>query len=202
MTQVKNYPNFKFLAKETRNSMDIFDIDNTLVITQAKIKVDNLLTGEKYNLTPEEFNSFKMENHFSFDFSEFNDEKLLTEGIIIEDVFILLKKSIEKKKAVGIITAREKKSMIRKFLLKNGVDVNPKFIFTVGGQYNKKYKGTVAERKRQAFMDLMKLGFDNFTFYDDDVKNLKIAKSMEKEFNIKMKLIYIKDNGISKRQKN
>ena len=37
----------------------VFDLDDTLVITDAKIKVCDKKTGECYALTPEEFNEYE-----------------------------------------------------------------------------------------------------------------------------------------------
>jgi FMN phosphatase YigB (HAD superfamily) len=182
------------MVNELKKKIIIFDFDDCLVKTSAKIKVNDTLTGKSYTITPEEFNNFKREKHLDLDFSEFNDIQILSDGIIIDEVFELLKKSIASKKAVGIITARESHSLIKNFLLSHGIDVNSKFIYTVGG-VDSKYVGTVPERKKMAFKELMDLGFNEFIFYDDDLGNLVMANKLPKEFNIKMKTVYIKHYG-------
>ena len=52
----------------------IFDLDDTLVISAAKIKVCNKKTGECYSLTPEEFNTYEKGEHEELNFDEFNQK--------------------------------------------------------------------------------------------------------------------------------
>ena len=42
------------------------------------------------------------------------------------------------------------------------------------------------------------MGFNDFTFFDDDEENIKLAKSLSKEPNIKMKAKLIKSKWIPK----
>mgnify|MGYP001240104011 FL=1 len=42
------------------------------------------------------------------------------------------------------------------------------------------------------------MGFNDFTFFDDDEENIKIAKSLNKESGIKMKAKLIKSKWIPK----
>ena len=44
----------------------------------------------------------------------------------------------------------------------------------------------IAKRKQQAFVEFINMGFKNFKFFDDDPENLKLAKELEKEYDIKM----------------
>ena len=90
----------------------VFDVDDTLVVTKSKIKVFNPKTGYEIELTPQEFNTFKTKPHDKFDFSDFRDLEILKGGKIIEWVFNILKRTIAKGKAVGIITARDDESLL------------------------------------------------------------------------------------------
>ena len=59
MEYLKTYEAFINEAKPYHKSkIVVFDLDDTLVISAAKIKVCNKKTGECYSLTPEEFNLF------------------------------------------------------------------------------------------------------------------------------------------------
>ncbi len=50
--------------KYTTDKILIFDIDDTIAITPAKIVVTDTKTGKSFELTPEEFNSYEMcQNH-------------------------------------------------------------------------------------------------------------------------------------------
>ena len=104
---------------------------NTLIVTKSKIKVFNPKTGYEIDLTPQEFNTFKTKPHDKFDFNDFRDLEILKAGKIIDWVFNILKRTISKGTAVGIITARDDSKLIYDFLMHNGVDVNPDFIFVI-----------------------------------------------------------------------
>ena len=49
----------------------IFDLDDTLVITDAKIRVCDSKTGECHELTPEEFNTYEKKRGHILDFDDF-----------------------------------------------------------------------------------------------------------------------------------
>ena len=59
--------------KEKYDSITIFDVDDTLVITKSKIKVHDPKTEETFELTPAQFNEFDMKNHQTMDFSDFRN---------------------------------------------------------------------------------------------------------------------------------
>jgi len=175
--------------KEKYDAITVFDVDDTLVVTQSKIRVKDMKTGEVFELTPAQFNEFEKHPHHEMDFSDFTNLDILKAGNIIEDIFSVLKKTMEDERRVGIITARDNKELIFQFLLHHGVVVNPKYIFAINDP-SLGFKGSVAERKKQAFYELVKIGFKDFIFYDDDLANIKIANSIPKEIkgvNIKTK---------------
>ena len=61
MRHIKEYREFLNEKKPYHASkIMVFDLDDTLVITDAKIKVYDKLTGDSYSLTPEEFNEQPM----------------------------------------------------------------------------------------------------------------------------------------------
>jgi hypothetical protein len=171
--------------KWTGDSITIFDIDDSLVISNAKIKVHDPETGKKYELTPKEFNEYQKDPNHVLDFSDFRNPDILKAGKIIDWVMNVLQKTLQIERAVGIITARDDKDLIIDFLLHNGVDINPDFIFAVNDPRSN-FTGSVAERKQQAFVEFINMGFRSFKFFDDDPENLRLAKELEKEYDIKM----------------
>lgn len=175
--------------KEKYDAITVFDVDDTLVITQSKIKVKDINTGETFELTPAQFNEFEKHPHHEMDFSDFTDLSILKAGTIIKKIFKVLKKTMEDGRRVGIITARDNRELIFQFLLHHGVIVNPKYIFAINDP-SLGFKGSIAEKKKQAFYELVKIGFKDFIFYDDDLENIRIANSIPKEIkgvNIKTK---------------
>ena len=174
----------------------VFDVDDTLVVTKSKIKVFNPKTGYEIELTPQEFNTFKTKPHDKFDFSDFRDLEILKGGKIIEWVFNILKRTIAKGKAVGIITARDDAKLIYDFLSHNGVKINPDYIFAINDP-SLGFTGSTAQKKKEAFMKFVQMGFRNFQFFDDDRENIKIANSLNKELpEVKIKATLIKQKWI------
>ena len=72
----------------------VFDLDDTLVISSAKIKVCNKKTGECYSLTPEEFNTYEKGEHEELNFDEFKSLEIMKAGKLIEYYLLLYSNSI------------------------------------------------------------------------------------------------------------
>lgn len=166
--------------KEKYDAITIFDVDDTLVVTQSMIRVTDTHTKETFELTPAQFNEFEKKAHHQMDFSDFQNLDILKAGKLIEKIFDVLKDTMAKNRRVGIITARDNKELIYQFLLHHGVIVNPKYIFAINDP-SIGFTGTVAEKKKQAFYELVKMGFKDFIFYDDDKENIRLANSVGKE---------------------
>tara|TARA_R110002072_G_scaffold761_2_gene6267 strand:+ start:214 stop:777 length:564 start_codon:yes stop_codon:yes gene_type:complete len=180
-----------------RKDITIFDVDDTLVVTRSKIKVHNPKTGFEVDLTPQEFNTFKTRPNDKLDFTDFQSLDILKGGKIIEWVFSILRRAIAKGAPVGIITARDDSKLIQQFLAHNGININPQYIFAINDPVLK-LKGSTAEKKKEAFKKFIDMGFNNFTFFDDDRENINIANSLNKEPGIKMKAKLIKQKWIPK----
>ncbi len=180
------------------NKINIFDVDDTLVVTSSKIKVFDGKTKKWFELTPQEFNHYKAEPHHKVDYSDFRDLEILKAGKTIEWVFDILRRSVRKGVPVGIITARDEKSIICDFLAHNDVNINCNYVYAINDPALG-FTGTTAEKKKEAFLRFIDLGFTDFTFYDDDPENIRIAKSLAKEDpSIKMKAKLIKQKWIPK----
>ena len=163
----------------------IFDIDDTIITTNAKIKVHDPKTGKNYEMSPKEFNEYRSDPHHVLDFSDFKNPDILKAGQIIDWVMNILQKTLQVERAVGVITARDSKDLIIDFLKHNGVDINPDFIFAVNDP-DSGFTGSIAKRKQQAFERFIDMGFKKFKFFDDDIENLKLAKELEAKYPIKM----------------
>jgi hypothetical protein len=176
----------------------IFDVDDTLVVTKSKIKVHNPKTGFSTELTPQEFNTFQQRPNDKMDFSDFQNPNILKGGMIIEWVFNILKRTIAKGKPVGIITARDSADLIYDFLSHHGININPDYIFAINDP-NLGFTGSTAQKKKEAFMKFVQMGFRNFKFFDDDKENVNIAKKLARENkDIKMDATLIKQKWIPK----
>ena len=187
----------RLFESNRKRAITIFDVDDTLVVTRSKIKVHNPKTGFSAELTPQQFNTFKKRPDDKMDFSDFQNLDILKAGKIIEWVFSILKRTIQRGKPVGIITARDDSKLIQQFLSHNGININPQYVFAINDP-KLKFKGSVAERKKEAFKKFINMGFSDFTFFDDDEENIKIAKELAKETGVKMKAKLIKQKWIPK----
>lgn len=169
----------------------VFDLDDTLVKTEAKVKILHKKTKEVIKeLTPEEFNKLVLKKNHILDFKDFDSSVLLRQGTIIHEIFEILKKSYNKKIPVAIVTARSSSELVRDFFLENGIDIHPELVIAINDpQY--KYKGSIAQRKGQAIKDLIDFGFKDLTFFDDNEDNLKLAKEATGYKNAKVHTIHV-----------
>jgi FMN phosphatase YigB (HAD superfamily) len=160
----------------------VFDLDDTLVITDAKIKVCDKKSGECFSLTPEEFNEYESNPDHELDFDDFKSLEIMKAGKMIDYYLKIFKEAYRMKLAVGIVTARDDQRMIYKWLREHvGFKIDKDLIFAVNDPIHK-FKGGISDRKKAAFIELMELGYTDFQFYDDDTANLKLVKSLESEY--------------------
>lgn len=172
------------------NSITIFDLDDTLVVTNARIEVRDSLTGEVFHLTPQEFNDYEHQPHHEINYGQFEDPEILKAGKLIDRILSILKSTYENETAVGIITARNRGDMIREFFLENGIDIHPKFVIAVNDPAEG-FNGSVAQKKQQAFRRLYEMGYTKFRFFDDDIRNLTLAKELESELPISVDIHHV-----------
>ena len=160
----------------------VFDLDDTLVISSAKIKVCNKKTGECYSLTPEEFNTYEKGEHEELNFDEFKSLEIMKAGKLIDYYLKIFKEAYRSKLAVGIVTARDDRKMIYRWLREHvGFRIDNDLIFAVNDPVHK-FKGSISDRKKAAFKELIEMGYSDLQFYDDDDANLRLVKSLEDEY--------------------
>ena len=183
----------KIKGIENTDRLIIFDLDDTLVKTDAKIKILKRGSHEVIKeLTPQEFNKFKTKKHHLLNFEDFDSPELLRQGKIIHDIFEILKKAYREKTPVAILTARSSSELVREFFLMNGIDIHPELVIAINDPQFK-HQGTIPERKKLALKDLIDLGFKNLIFFDDHDDNLKLAKEAEGYKNATVKTIKVAD---------
>jgi FMN phosphatase YigB (HAD superfamily) len=159
----------------------VFDLDDTLVITDAKIKVCDKKSGECFALTPEEFNEYEKQPHHELDFDDFKSLEIMKAGKLIEYYLKIFKEAYKQRLAVGIVTARDDREMIYKWLREHvGFKIDKDLIYAVNDPVHK-FRGAISDRKKAAFKELIDMGYMDFQFYDDDAANLSLVKSLESE---------------------
>jgi len=165
----------------SKEKIFIFDIDDTIVITDAKIIVTDSTTGETFSLSPEDFNSYQANDKHVLNFDEFKSLDILKAGKIIQKYLDILEKNYKKGNAIGVITARDDQDLIFTWLKEHvGFHVDKKLIFAVNDPIHG-FEGKIADRKKQAFESFIEMGYTSLTFFDDDRENIKIIKKVSKE---------------------
>lgn len=166
----------------------LFDIDDTLVETSAKIFV-RTCDGVKKVLTNNEYNTYKLSSGEFFDYTEFDDyERLMKDNLT--KYFNTLKREYSKGTSIAIITARGSIKGVEKFLRKYGISLDRNLIFAISDP-SLKLKGTIKERKANVIKRLHKTGYNTFVFFDDNEDNLYAAKNLENNYNIKIITIHV-----------
>jgi len=173
------------------NTLAVFDLDDTLIISTAKIQVLDTRTGKVIkSLTPAEFNFFKPTSKHTLSFSEFEDFDILKQASFITDVLEQLKNFYNSGVHVAIVTARSNSKMVRDFFLHNGIDIHPDLVIAVNDPKHN-LKGNIAERKKAALHQLVEDGYRDFILFDDNDDNLRLAKEVEKEKDVKVKTVKV-----------
>jgi hypothetical protein len=150
----------------------IFDFDDTLAFTDAKVKIVNSQNEILETLTPQEFNDAKLKDGQRFDFSDFNKSSFILNGKPTK-LMDLARDVFSEGHSVFILTARasQASSAIAKFL--EGFSVTAKEIFCVGSSKG----GSIAKAKRKVLLSIIE-NFDRIWFFDDDDRNIDLAKDL------------------------
>jgi len=184
---------------QPKKSLVIFDIDDTLLHTTAKIKVvrDGHVVRE---LTNQQFNNYELQPGEEFDFGEFRDaEKFNRESKPIEPMVKKLKTILNHSanSEVIMLTARadfDNKNLFLKTFSDLGIDMSRVHVHRAG---NLPGDAIPAEKKAvyvRRYADTGK--YDHIRLYDDSRSNLSVFKELKNEYpNIDFRAIYVGPEG-------
>jgi hypothetical protein len=184
MSKLKTYTQFvnEKVRPFSATSISIFDLDDTIVITDAKIKVCNIVTGDCHELTPEEFNEYEKHPDHELDFDDFKSLEIMKAGKLIHYYLKILADAYKVKRAVGIVTARDDREMIYKWMKEHvGFHITRDLIYAVNDPIHG-FTGSVAQKKQQAFREIIEMGYNKIQFFDDDQANLNLVNDLKKEY--------------------
>lgn len=174
-----------------KDRLVIFDLDDTLVRTDAKVKIINRKSGKVIKeLTPSQFNQFKKKSGHILDFNDFDDPELLKQGELIHSIFKKLKYYYRAGIPVSIVTARSSSHIVRSFFLEHEIDIHPDLVIAINDP-SLILKGNIAERKKKAIQGLIDAGYTDLIFFDDNEDNLRLASSLIGYKSSKIKLIRV-----------
>lgn len=182
--------------------LTIFDIDDTLFHTTAKIGV--LKSGKKIkDLTNQEFNTYKLLPGESFDYSQFKDaakfnaESKPIVGMLNKAKIILKNSQKNPNSKVIIVTARndfDNKELFLNTFRKHGLDIDKIRVERagkIGDISDVAFKKVIIIRNY-----LLTKQFSRVRLFDDSMANLKAFAKLKTEFpQVKFEAFYAKPNG-------
>ena len=168
-------------AKRVPVKAYVFDFDDTLVKTDAKVHV--MKNGRKVkSLTPEEFNTYKQKPGESYDMSDFTDPRIINNARKYKMWPALENISNAKKQArsnsdIFILTARSPAAQlaIHNFLTREGIEIPLEHIICIGFEDGREHD--IAAAKEDALKEL-KDRYVDIMFYDDSEDNVQIASKL------------------------
>jgi hypothetical protein len=173
-----------FIKDKPNDVLTIFDIDDTLFHTTAKINV--IKDGKVVrSLTNQEFNNYELEDGEEYDFGEFrNAEKFRRESKPIDPMLDELKTILDHTRGkVIMLTARsdfdDKDTFLQKFK-DHDIDMSKIHVHRAG---NLSGNGSPAEKKAVWVRKYLNTGkYNRVSLYDDSLSNLRVFKSLEEEY--------------------
>ena len=193
--------NFKtFLSEAEGKGLTIFDIDETMFITKAKVKV--VKNGKVIKkLDNQEFNTYKKKAGEEFDFGEFKDAKVFNRtstpiARMINKVKAILKNAVRKGSRVIIVTARpnfDNKKLFLDTFRKQGIDIDKIYVERAGNLGG----GPAADNKRVIFKKYLDQKiYKRIRLFDDAMSNLKMFLSLQKDYpDVSFEAFLAKPNG-------
>jgi predicted ribosome quality control (RQC) complex YloA/Tae2 family protein len=178
----------KYLQEESDHTLYVFDIDDTLFRTYAKIHVLDANGKIVRSLDNQEYNSYKVLPGQTLKFDEFRDsEKFdMTSRPITKmlDKVKFLQKQIEGTSSkIIFVTAREDFDDKEKFLnafRKRKIDIDKIHVYRTGNDHGPESKG---EKKAKVIRKYLQSGdFTKAEMYDDHLENLEAFKDLQREF--------------------
>lgn len=176
-----------FITERTRGrGLTIFDIDETLFRTSAKVKV--MKDGKVVrSLDNQEFNTYKLKDGESYDFGEFRSAEVFQNTSVpimkmIEKAKAIIRNAVNAGSRVIIVTARADFDDKKKFLdtfRRYGIDIDKVYVERSG---NLKL-GSSAKNKRFVFHKYLRSGnYERVRFFDDAMSNITMFKALAKQY--------------------
>ena len=173
----------QYLTESLADNAYVFDMDDTLITTGAKILVRDQQGNIRQRLTPAEYNTYIKKPDETLDVSEFRSEDIFRKTAqptkyfkVLQNVSNAIKRG-SSNSYIYILTARGKavKDTIYKYLIDRGIEVRPSEIYTIGDDNTK----SIAELKREVLQSIRNKHIGEVTFFDDDIKNIQLANQIQ-----------------------
>ena len=197
----------EFLTEKSGKGLTIFDIDDTLFVSKARVIVKNKSNNKEKILTPQTFNSYKLSKDEYFDYGEFKSSKLFYQtatpiGRMVAKAKAIIKNATAKGSKVIVVTARadmDDKNLFIKTFEAHGIPMKNVYVERAGNMSGK----NSAANKSIIFKKYLKTGvYGRVRLFDDHKENLDALLDLKREFpNIEMFAYLANQNGNVKRIK-
>jgi len=198
---------FSEFLTEGNKGLTIFDIDDTMFISKARVLVKNKNNTKEKPLTPQEFNSYKLAKDEYFDFGEFRSSKIFYQTAtpiarMVAKAKAIIKNATAKGSKVIVVTARsdmDDKDLFIKTFEAHGIPMNNVYVERAGNMSGK----NSAANKSIIFRKYLKTDeYARVRLFDDHKENLDALLDLKREFpNVEMFAYLANQNGSVKRIK-
>ena len=189
-----------FLEEQAGKALTMFDVDETMFITKAKVKV--MKNGKVVKkLDNQQFNTYKKKAGEEFDFGEFKDAKVFNRtstpiARMINKVKVILKNATKAGSKVIIVTARpnfDNKKLFLDTFRQQGIDIDKIYVERAGNLGG----GPAADNKKVIFRKYLDQKiYKRMRLFDDSKENLKAFLSLQKDYpDVTFEAFLEKSNG-------
>ena len=189
-----------FLEEQAGKGLTMFDVDETMFITKAKVKV--MKNGKVVKkLDNQEFNTYKKKAGEEYDFGEFKDAEVFNRtstpiARMINKVKAILKNAVKAGSKVIIVTARpnfDNKKLFLDTFRNQGIDIDKIYVERAGNLGG----GPAADNKKVIFKKYLNQNiYKRIRLFDDARSNLKAFLSLQKDYpGVSFEAFLAKPNG-------
>ena len=190
----------EFLAERAGKGLTIFDIDETMFKTSAKVEVKK--DGKTIKkLDNQQFNNYKLKTGEKFDFGQFTNAEIFNKtstpiARMINKVKAILKNATKRGSRVIIVTARpnfDNKDLFLDTFRNQGIDIDKIYVERAGNLGT----GPAAENKKVIFRKYLDQKiFKRIRLFDDAKSNLKAFLSLQNNYpGVSFEAFLAKPNG-------
>ena len=190
----------QFLEEQSGKGLTIFDIDETMFKTSAKVEVKK--DGKTIKkLDNQQFNNYKLKTGEKFDFGQFTNAEIFNKtstpiARMINKVKAILKNATKRGSRVIIVTARpnfDNKKLFLDTFRKQGIDIDKIYVERAGNLGS----GPAADNKKVIFRKYLDQKiYKRIRLFDDAKSNLKAFLSLQKDYpGVSFEAFLAKPNG-------
>tara|TARA_A100001035_G_C27726408_1_gene474582 strand:- start:67 stop:675 length:609 start_codon:yes stop_codon:yes gene_type:complete len=191
----------KYLEEATGKGLTMFDVDETMFKTKAKVKVVNKNGKVVKKLDNQQFNLYKKKAGEEYDFGEFKNAEVFNRtstpiARMINKVKVILRNAVRKGSRVIIVTARpnfDDKELFLDTFRNQGIDIDKIYVERAGNLGG----GPAADNKKVIFRKYLDQKiYKRIRLFDDAKSNLKAFLSLQKDYpDVSFEAFLAKPNG-------